>query len=101
MKTVVGAGPLLMGASVVDGSTVGSVWSWSGSGSRTGIGIGIGIGIGPGTFSAVSSFVRFHQPRPGMWEWDVVLCCLGPCLVIVLGAGIAGTLVPTRGSALV
>jgi hypothetical protein len=28
------------------------------------------------------------------------LCCLCPVMVFVLGAGIAGTLVPTRGSGL-
>jgi len=85
---------------------VGSVWSGSGTG------IGIGTGIGPGTFFSSGVVVR-SVPSAPTGDVDVdcgsgcgcgcgcgTLCCLCPVMVFVLGAGIAGTLVPTRGSGL-
>jgi hypothetical protein len=106
MKTVVGAwAALLMGAERRWLMGVGSVWCGSGTG------IGIGTGIGPGTFFSSGVVVR-SVPSAPTGDVDVdcgsgsgcgcgTLCCLGPVMVFVLGAGIAGTLVPTRGSALV
>ena len=97
MKTVVGAwAVLLMGAERRWLMGVGSVWCGSGTG------IGIGTGIGPGTFFSSGVVVR-SVPSAPTGDVDVdcgsgsgcgcgTLCCLGPVMVFVLGAGIAGTL---------